>query len=145
MERGLLWLPLLVAFLWLAWQGSREYQKLEAYRIWAEQFDKSKYDIYAVIGLKDDKITSGKPTTQGPVELATFSLLDVTDLRLVVDDKVMELENHPPKGRDIQLEFVFSESETVRIPFTEVPLAANWAKYLQGVWQKLKVEQKHSS
>lgn len=143
MERGLLWLPLLVAFFWLAWQGSREYQKLEAYRAWAEQFDKSKYDIYAVLGLKDDKITWGKPTTQGAVELATFSLLDVTDLRLVVDDKVVELENHPPKGRDIRLEFIFPESETVRIPFTEVPLAANWTKYLQGVWQKLKAEQKH--
>lgn len=52
MEHGLLWLPLLAAFFWLAWQGSQEYQKIEAYRTWAEQFDKAKYDIYAVLGKK---------------------------------------------------------------------------------------------
>ncbi|WP_414551111.1 hypothetical protein [Anabaena sp. CCY 0017] len=142
MERGLLWLPLLFAFFWLAWQGSREYQKLEAYRVWAEQFDKAKYDIYAVLGLKDNIITWGQPTTKGPIKLETFSLLDVKDIRLLVDDKVVELENYPQKGRVIQLEFILSESPSVRIPFTEVPLAAKWGKYLQGVWQGLNTEQK---
>ncbi|MDB9305785.1 hypothetical protein [Nodularia spumigena] len=141
MERGLLWLPLLVAFFWLAWQGSREYQKLEAYRLWAEQFDKSKYDIYAVLGLKDNNITWGKPTPKGLIELDTFSVLDVKDIRLLVDDKIVELENYPQKGRAIELEFLLSESPSVRIPFTEVPLAAKWGKYLQGVWQDLNKEQ----
>ncbi|MEA5512603.1 hypothetical protein [Nodularia sp. UHCC 0506] len=141
MERGLLWLPLLVAFFWLAWQGSREYQKLEAYRVWAEQFDKAKYDIYAVLGLKDNDVTWGKPTTQGPIKLKTFSLLDVKDIRLLIDDKVVELENSTQKGRVIELEFLLSESQSIRIPFTEVPLAAKWGKYLQGVWQCLNREQ----
>ena len=45
MERGLLWLPLLGIFIWLSWAGWNEYQKLEAYRAWAESFEKSKYDI----------------------------------------------------------------------------------------------------
>jgi len=27
MERGILWLTLLAAFIWLAWQGRNEYQK----------------------------------------------------------------------------------------------------------------------
>ena len=53
MERGLLWLPLLFAFFWLAWQGSREFKKVQAYQEWALSFDKAKYDIYAVLGQKD--------------------------------------------------------------------------------------------
>ncbi|MEA5582621.1 hypothetical protein VB620_14875 [Nodularia harveyana UHCC-0300] len=132
MERGLLWLPLLVAFFWLAWQGSREYQKLEAYRLWAEEFDKSKYDIYAVLGLKDQNITWGKPTPKGLINLATFSLLDVKEIRLLVDDQVVEIDDFPKKGRVIQLEFLLSNSSPIRIPFTEIPLAAKWGKYLQG-------------
>lgn len=141
MERGLLWLPLLAAFFWLAWQGSREYQKLEGYRVWAQQFDKSKYDIYAVLGLKDNKITWGKPTPKGLVELETFSVLDVKEIRLLVDNKVVETENYPRQGGVIQVEFLLSESQSVRIPFTEVPLAANWAKYLQGVRRSLNFDQ----
>jgi hypothetical protein len=43
------------------------------------------------------------------------------------------MENPPLKGRVIELEFVFSESaKSVRVPFTEIPLAAEWAKFLQG-------------
>ena len=141
MERGLLWLPLLAAFFWLAWQGSREYQKLEGYRVWAQQFDKSKYDIYAVLGLKDNKITWGKPSPKGLVELETFSVLDVKEIHLLVDNKVVETENYPRQGGVIQVEFLLSESQSVRIPFTEVPLAANWAKYLQGVRRSLNFDQ----
>jgi hypothetical protein len=80
MERGLLWLPLLVAFFWLAWQGSQEFKKLQAYQIWAEQFERAKYDIYAVLAQKGNDITWGKPTTKGPIELETFSLLDVQEI-----------------------------------------------------------------
>ncbi|BAZ82777.1 MAG: hypothetical protein ACKO9I_22495 [Sphaerospermopsis kisseleviana] len=133
MERGLLWLPLLGAFFWLAWQGSQEYQKLEAYKIWAEQFERAKYDIYAVLAQKGNDITWGKPTTKGPIQLQTFSLLDVEKISLLVNDKQVEMENPPLKGRVIELEFVFSESaKSVRVPFTEIPLAAEWAKFLQG-------------
>ncbi|MBE9049809.1 hypothetical protein IQ243_05205 [Nostocales cyanobacterium LEGE 11386] len=142
MERGLLWLPLLAAFFWLAWQGSREYQKVEAYRVWAEKFDKAKYDIYAVLGQKEHNLTWGKPTTKGPINLETFSLLDVKEVRLLVDGKVAIMDNYPQKGRVIELEFLFSPSKSVRVPFTEVPLAAEWGKYLQGVLQSLSTEQK---
>ncbi|TAF08207.1 MAG: hypothetical protein EAZ77_07485 [Nostocales cyanobacterium] len=141
MERGLLWLPLLVAFFWLAWQGSQEYQKLEAYRIWAEQFERAKYDIYAVIGQKGNEITWGKPTTTGPIKLETFCLLGVQKINLLVDDKPVDIENLPIKGRVIELEFAFSEvAKSVRIPFTEIPLAAEWAKFLQGFLQTLQAE-----
>jgi hypothetical protein len=132
MERGLLWLPLLFAFFWLAWQGSKEFKKVEAYRIWAEKFDKAKYDIYAVLGLKDNNITWGKPTTAGPIQLETFSLDDVVNIQLFVDKRQVEIEQPPERGRLIELEFMFSEStKSVRVPFTEIPLAAEWGKYLR--------------
>jgi hypothetical protein len=141
MERGLLWLPLLVMFFWLAWQGSKEYQKVEAYRAWAEQFERAKYDIYSVLGQKSSNITWGKPTTKGPIKLETFSLLDVKQIHLLVDDKSVDIENIPDKGRSIELEFLFSEStNSVRIPFTEIPLAAQWGKFLQGALQDLRSE-----
>lgn len=139
MERGLLWLPLLVMFFWLAWQGSKEYQKVEAYRAWAEQFERAKYDIYAVLGQKGNNLTWGKPTPKGPVKLETFSLLDVKEIYLLVDDKKVDLENIPEKGRSIELEFLFSEStDSVRVPFTEIPLAAEWGKFLQGALESLR-------
>ncbi|BAY13540.1 hypothetical protein [Calothrix sp. NIES-2098] len=138
MERGLLWLPLLVMFFWLAWQGSKEYQKVEAYRAWAEQFERAKYDIYAVLGQKGNNITWGKPTPKGPVKLETFSLLDVQKINLLVDDKLVEIGNSPEKARKIELEFIFPEpANSVRVPFTEIPLADEWGKYLQGVLQSL--------
>jgi hypothetical protein len=138
MERGLLWLPLLLAFFWLAWQGSKEYQKIEAYRAWAEKFDKAKYDIYAVLGQKGNDITWGKPTPTGPIKLETFSLKNVLQIRLLVDEEPVDSEILPKKGRAIELEFVFSEPATsVRIPFTEISLAAQWYKYLQVELQRL--------
>ncbi|MBD2197586.1 MULTISPECIES: hypothetical protein [Calothrix] len=134
MERGLLWLPLLFMFFWLAWQGSKEYQKVEAYRSWAEQFERAKYDIYAVLGQKGQDITWGKPTPKGPIKLETFSLVDVQKIQLLVDDKIVEIDNPPEKGRQIELEFLFAEKpQSVRVPFTEIPLAAEWGKFLQGV------------
>ena len=87
MERGLLWLPLLVAFFWLTWSGWNEYQKLEAYKIWAEDFDNAKFDIYAVLGRKADQLTWGKPTRKGMVELSSFSLNDVQQINLLIGDR----------------------------------------------------------
>jgi hypothetical protein len=133
MERGLLWLPLLVAFIWLAWQGSKEYRKVESYRTWALQFEKAKYDIYAVLGQKGDEITWGKPTPKGPVNLETFSLKDLINICLLIDDKPVDMDNVPEKGRTIELEFVFPATSSVRIPFTEIPIAAQWGKYLRSL------------
>ncbi|MEH2245000.1 hypothetical protein [Nostoc sp.] len=142
MERGLLWLPLLVMFFWLAWQGSKEYQKVEAYRAWAEQFERAKYDIYSVLGQKGNNLTWGKPTPEGPIQLETFSLLDVYQINLLVDDKEVDLENIPEKGSSIELEFLFSEStSSVRVPFTEIPLAAEWGKFLLSRLQDLRSQQ----
>lgn len=140
MARGLLWLVLLAVFIWLAWQGRHEYQKVEAYRNWAQQFERAKYDIYAVLGQKGSNLTWGKPTPQGPIKLETFSLKDVQSIRLLVDEQPVEMETPPSKGSDIVLEFVFSPVASVRVPFTEIPLAAEWGKYLQQELQRLQLE-----
>lgn len=139
MEKGLLWLPLLAAFIWLAWSGWNEYQKVEAYRNWATQFDRAKYDIYAVLGQKGSDLTWGKPTSKGPVELETFSLKNVQAIRLVVDDRTVDLDTPPQTGRDIAIEFLFPDpAASIKIPFTEIPLAAEWGKFLQQEWQRLR-------
>lgn len=141
MARGLLWLVLLAVFIWLAWQGRNEYQKVEAYRNWAQQFERAKYDIYAVLGQNGSNLTWGKPTPEGPIQLNTFSLKDVQAIRLLVDNQPVEIATPPSKGREISLEFVFAEpAASVRVPFTEIPLAAEWGKYLQTNLQRLQLE-----
>ncbi len=140
MERGLLWLPLLVAFIWLARTGWQEYQKVEAYRIWAEQFDKAKYDIYAVLGKKEAEITWGKPTRKGPVDLKTFSLKDVRAIKLLVGDRPVDWDDPPSKGKTY-LEFsLVEQSNSIQIPFTDISLAAKWGKYLQQEWEKYRLK-----
>lgn len=129
MERGLLWLPLLMAFFGLAWAGWNEYQKIEAYKRWAGQFEKAKYDIYAVLGYKDGVVTWGKPTRQEPVEVQSFSLNDVEAIALWVSNQPVNLEN-PPKQGSPMLVFRLNDS-TYNIPFTDITLAAKWGQYLQ--------------
>ncbi|MBM0741186.1 hypothetical protein JOY44_06060 [Phormidium sp. CLA17] len=131
MERGLFWLSLLAVFFGLAWAGRKEYQKVEAYRLWAEQFERAKYDLYAVIGQQGDELTWGTPTSQGIVDTKTFSLKQVQSIQLLVDGKTADWENPPPKGR-AELEFSYINSaDFIRIPFTEPPLAAQWGQFLQ--------------
>ncbi len=134
MERGLLWLPVLIGFIWLAWSGWREYQKVEAYQTWARDFDHVKYDIYAVLGLKGDVVTYGQPSRLGPINLQSFSLAGVREITLMVDQKTIapaDLADPPSKGRTIELVFSLPNS-TVKIPFTEVALAAKWCQFLQS-------------
>jgi hypothetical protein len=130
MERGLLWLPLLAFFIGLAWIGWREFQKVEAYQTWAKQFDRAKYDIYAVLGQKGDDLTWGKPTRRGPIDLETFSLQSVASINFRVNGQPASLENPPAQGR-AALEFVCRDRPSPRsIPFTEPSLAAKWGQHL---------------
>jgi hypothetical protein len=90
MERGLLWLPLLAAFIWLAGAGWNEYKKVEAYQSWAVNFERHKYDIYAVLGQKGDLLTWGIPTRSQPRDLQTISLSAVREIKLEVDGKLYQ-------------------------------------------------------
>ena len=133
MARGLVWLSLLIVITVLFWVGWREYRKVEGYRIWSQQFDKAKYDIYAVMGLKDKQITWGKPTPKGIVGLENFSLQDVKNIELKLGDRTIDSNNLPTeKIKDTpQLNFNFiEENKIIKIPFTELELAAQWQQYL---------------
>ena len=137
MERGLLWLPLLGLFIWLAWAGWNEYQKVEAYRIWAEGFDRAKYDIYSVLGQKGSDITWGKPTRKEPIDLQTFSLQDVQDLQLLVDNQAVDPNQLPDRGKNIALQFQLPD-RAIQVPFTDLSLASQWYAALQPDWLKYK-------
>ena len=131
MERGLLWLPLLVVFFWLTWSGWNEYQKLEAYKVWAKDFDNAKFDIYAVLGRKGDRLTWGKPTRKGMVELDSFSLNDVGQINLMVGDRQLDPdESELPRNGKPALEFDLNDKASIRIPFTDITLASKWRDYL---------------
>jgi hypothetical protein len=118
-------------FFWLTWAGWNEYQKLEAYQSWAKQFQKSKYDIYAVLGQNESEITWGKPTRKGPIDLQTFSLKQVISIELISGDRSIPFDDLPTQSRDVFLEFRFGDATSTRIPFTELSLAAQWGNYLQ--------------
>ncbi len=127
MERGLFWLPLLVLFFWLAWAGRNEYNKLEAYKVWAVSFDRAKYDIRAVLGQSGQEMSWGLPDRQAPKQIQTFTLNDVTAIELVVDGTIVDCQNPPLKGKTIGLKFVRPDQDAVTVPFTQVDLAAQWA------------------
>lgn len=137
MERGLMWLPLLALFIGLAWAGWREYRKVEAYQTWAQDFERHKYDIYAVLGQKSDRLTWGKPTLKEPEDLQTISLQDIQTIRLKLDAKVIaeqdfNLNNLPSKAKVIAIELITPDEIMFSIPFTEVAIAANWFRYLSS-------------
>lgn len=132
MERGLLWLPLLGVFIWLAWAGWSEYQKVEAYRAWAAQFQHAKYDIYAVLGQNGSDLTWGRPTRKGPINLQTISLKEVKAIQLRVAGEVVDLQTPPSSDRQVVLELAPSnQAELIQIPFTDAAIAAAWGQRLQ--------------
>ncbi len=132
MERGLLWLPLLVMFFWLAWAGWNEYQKIEAYKRWAEKFERHKYDIYAVLGQKGDRLTWGKPTRKEPLDIQTVTFQDISRIRFRIDSKFFDEKDaeFPLNGKKISLELVLKTGEMPSIRFTDIDIAAGWYRFL---------------
>ena len=132
MERGLLWLPLLVLFCWLAWAGWNEYQKIESYKRWAEQFERHKYDIYAVLGQKGDRLTWGRPTRKDPLDIQTVDLADIARIRFRIDSKFFDEQDaeFPLNAKKISLELVLKTGEMPSIRFTDVDIAAGWYRFL---------------
>jgi hypothetical protein len=134
MERGLMWLPLLGLFIWLVRAGWKEYRTVEAYQVWAQGFDRAKYDIYAVLGQKGREMTWGKFTRQGLTDAKSLSLETIASIGLRVDDRLVDANSDalPQRGKSIVLEFIpVSGDKPIEIPFTEVALAAKWAQYLE--------------
>lgn len=136
MARGLLWLPLLVLFIGLTWAGWNEYRKLEAYKVWAQQFERAKYDIYAALGQTGQTLTWGKPTRQGPVNIQTLTFSEVQTVRLEVDQQPV-VPTPQPKNRgqkirgQIELGFTTQSGQRRAIPFSDWEIAQKWFDYLQ--------------
>ena len=137
MERGLLWLPLLGIFAWLVWAGWNEYRKLEAYKLWAADYEQAKYDIYAMLGQSSDLIVWGRPTRQGPVQLQQISLLTVQAITLYGGEHGLPNQPTYPKGCEVFLGLTLDTGEAKLIPFTDLELASQWQVRLQSILKSL--------
>lgn len=133
-----MWLPLLALFIGLAWAGWNEYRKLEAYKVWAEQFERAKYDIYAALGQQGDVITWGSPTRQGVVGADSLNLTDVDSLALEVNNQAIKptvesVDDLPKKGR-FSLGFTLRDGRHLSVPFTDGEMAFQWMSFFQQEW-----------
>ena len=134
MVRGLLWLPLLALFVGLAWAGWNEYRKVEAYKVWAQQFERAKYDIYAALGQQGNVLTWGPPTRQGVVEVTTLDLTEVEQAVIEVNAQpAADVDNLPEKGR-YALGFTLKDGRHLSIPFIDGEMARQWFSFLRRQW-----------
>ena len=133
MVRGLLWLPLLAVFIGLTWAGWNEYRKVEVYKQWAAQFERAKFDIYAVLGQKGDQLTWGLPTRNGVVETETLDMLQVEQLCMEVNGQKTDPDQLPNRGR-FALGFTLKEGKTKSVPFTDGEIARQWFDFLRREW-----------
>ena len=137
MERGLLWLPLLGLFSWLAWAGWNEYRKLEAYKLWAANFERAKYDIYAALGQSQATLIWGRPTRKGLEGIQEVSLRYVQAIELYSEKSPPTQNTALPKNCTVSLELTLSTGEKRWIPFTDSELASRWQNLLQSLLESL--------
>jgi len=133
MLRGLLWLPLLAMFIGLAWAGWNEYRKVEAYKIWAQSFERAKYDVYAALGQQGDVLTWGIPTRQGVLSANSLNMTEVERAAIEVNDQPVDLEALPTKGK-FAIGFTLRNGERASIPFTNGDMASQWFDFLCRQW-----------
>lgn len=137
MEHALTWLPLLGTFIWLAWAGWNEYQKVQAYEAWAQGADRSKYDIRAALAQRGTVLSWGKPTRNGPIDLSSVSLEMVEIIALHVNGEPVEPGSYVKRGQRTEL-VLTTATQTYAIPFIEFPMAQQWKKALQESLRALK-------
>jgi hypothetical protein len=133
MVRGLMWLPLLAVFIGLAWAGWNEYRKLEAYKVWAQPFERAKYDIYAALGQQGDILTWGVPTREGVLKASSLNLTEVERAVVAVNAEPVDPDDLPSKGR-FSLGFTLNDGRYLSVPFVDGEMAAQWFKFLCRQW-----------
>ena len=138
MEHALTWFPLLGTFIWLAWAGWNEYQKVQTYEAWASGADRCKYDIRAVLAQRGTTLIWGKPTRQGPIDLDSLALNDIDTIALQVNGAPVPSGSYVKRGQRIEIVLTTAGNVTHRIPFIEFPMAQQWKKALQESLQALK-------
>ena len=111
-----------------------EARRIEACQTWSTDFDKAKYGSYAVLGQKGQRLTWGKPHVEKPSNLVTFSLDEVQEILLSVDDQIIKSDSLPDKKENPSLVFHFvGEKPSINIPFADISLANKWLNYLQSL------------
>lgn len=133
MVRGLMWLPLLAIFIGLAWAGWNEYRKVEAYKIWAQSFERAKYDIYAALGQQGDVLTWGVPTRSGVLEENRLNMTEVEQAAVEVNGQAVAANALPTKGR-FAIGFTLQNGQHTSIPFTDGEIAVQWFEFLCREW-----------
>jgi len=131
MERGLIWLPLLALFVGLAAAGWHEHRKVEAYRRWAQDFERAKYDIRAVLGQRGDRLVWGRPSRRGPQNLQELSLRQLERIELLVDGTPVSPADPPERGSPALAFYRPGGELAAQVPFTQIALAAQWGRALQ--------------
>lgn len=129
MARGLAWLPLLALFFGLAWAGWNEYRKLEAYKLWVTSFDRGKYDIYSALGQRGDRLTWGRPTRKGIVDVQTLDMTAVEQVTMEENDRPIKPDARAGKGK-ISIGFTLKDGRHLSIPFTQAEMAQQWLDFL---------------
>ncbi|MGB3788948.1 MAG: hypothetical protein WA949_13130, partial [Phormidesmis sp.] len=117
----------------LTWAGWNEYRKVEVYKQWAAQFERAKFDIYAVLGQQGDQLTWGLPTRNGVVKTETLNLLQVERLCMEVNGQKIDPDQPPSRGR-FALGFALKEGRTISVPFTDGEIARQWFDFLRREW-----------
>ncbi len=128
MLHGLMWFPLLAIFIGLTWAGWNEYRKVEAYRVWAETYDRAKYDVRAILGQRDHALIWGPPTRQGLVSQQSVSLKEVESFQVRVGGQLVDAA---PSGKSAVLEVCLIDGTLRSIPFTNAEMALQWCQALQ--------------
>jgi hypothetical protein len=133
MVEGLLWLPLLGVFIWLFWAGRQEYGRREAYRTWAEAFERHSYDRLAIVGQQGDRLTWGQPTTADPQSLQSVVLSQLHDAQLWIDGHSWDSPTTilPLQVRDVRLVLRDRDGHRWEIAFADKAIARTWWVYLR--------------
>ncbi|MGF1513201.1 MAG: hypothetical protein ACFB5Z_05835 [Elainellaceae cyanobacterium] len=129
MLHGLMWLPLLAIFIGLTWAGWNEYQKVEAYRTWAETCDRAKYDVRAMLGQRGRQLIWGKPTRQGLTSQQSVSLDQVSALQVRMGNEL--IEDAASSGKPAALELCLADGTMRSVPFTNADMALQWRQALE--------------
>ncbi len=128
MIHGLLWLPLLVAFLLLTALGWLERRRQNLFRIWAKGAELSKLDSSGAAKVKDGKLTwtsfeAGNFSEQGTFEITKLELIEL--MALTSGDAPLTEES---QGR-CRLRLIGGGTE-MDVPFTDAERARSWMEQL---------------
>ena len=122
MSHGLLWFPLLLAFVLLAALGWLERRRQSLFRTWAEGAELVKLDGCGGAQLKDGRLVwcrfeAGTFQDQGDFDVCRLELVEL--MALAAGDAPLTVESQGPcrlrlVGTDLQMDVPFSDADQAR-------------------------------